>query len=46
MLVRAIDGADSVFEVGLLIPLSHDMMSTAENEAAHITHKLLGLEQF
>ena len=46
MLVRVIRGADSKFEVDSLIPLSHDAMSTKENEAAPITHKLLGLERF
>ena len=45
MRVRVINGADSIFELDLLIPLSHDATSAAENEAARITHKLLGLEQ-
>ena len=45
MLVRVIHGADSIFEDNLLIPLSHDATSAAENEAAPITHKLLGLEK-
>ena len=43
MLVRVINGADSTFEVELLIPLSHDATSAAENEAAPFTHKQLGL---
>ena len=46
MLVRVIDGADSIFEVVMLIPLSYDATSAAENEAAPITHKPLGLERF
>ena len=37
MLVRVTNGADFKFEVELLIPLSHDAMSAAENEA--VTHK-------
>ena len=45
MRVRVINGADSIFELDLLIPLSHDATSAAENEAARISHKLLGLEQ-
>ena len=42
MLGRVINGADSILEVKLLIPLSND----AENEAAPINHKPLGLETF
>ena len=45
MWVRVINGADSIFEDNLLIPLSHDATSATENEAAPITHKLLGLEK-
>ena len=45
MLVRVINGADSTFEVESLIPLSHEATSAAENEAAPITHKPLGLEE-
>ena len=44
MLLRVINGADFINEGDLLIPLSHDATSAAENEAAPITHKLLGLE--
>ena len=44
MLVRVINGADSIFEIDLLVPLSHDATSAAENEAASMTHKLLGSE--
>ena len=40
MMVRVINGADSIFEVDFLIPLSHDATSAAENEAAQITRKL------
>ena len=43
MLVRVINGADSIFEIDLLVPLSHDATSAAEIEAASMTHKLLGL---
>ena len=43
MLVRVTNGASSVFEVVLLILLSHDVKSAAEKEAARLT---LGLEQF
>ena len=39
------NGADSIFEVELLIPLSHDATSAAENEAATVAHKPLGLEK-
>ena len=39
------NGADSIFEVELLIPLSHDATSAAESEAAPITHIPLGLEK-
>ena len=46
MLVRGTNGPDSIFEVELLIPLSHDVTSAAENEAAPITHKPSGLENF
>ena len=46
MLVRVINGADSIFEVDMLIPLSHDVTSSADNEAAPITHKRLGIENF
>ena len=42
---RVLNGADSIFEVKLLTPLSHDATSAAANEAAPITHKQLGLEQ-
>ena len=48
MLVRGTNGPDSIFEVDLLIPLSHDATSAAENEAAPaapITHKPSGLEK-
>ena len=38
MLVRVINGPDSIFEVELLISLSHDATLAAENEAAQITH--------
>ena len=44
MLVRVINGADSIFEVDLLILLSNDAMSAEENKAAPITHKLQCLE--
>ena len=40
------NGADSIFEVELLIPLSHDATSAAENEAAPITCKSLSLDKF
>mgnify|MGYP001796231059 FL=1 len=46
MRLRVVNGANSIFQVDLLIPLSHDATSAAENEAARMTHKLLGLEQF
>ena len=46
MLVRVINGADSIFEVNLLILLSDDATMAAENEAEPITHKVLGLEKF
>ena len=46
MLARVINGSESIFEVDLLIPLSHDATSAAENKAAGISHRLLGLEQF
>ena len=46
MLVKVINGADSIFEVSLLILLSHDVTAAVEDEAASITHKLLGLEEF
>ena len=46
MLARVINGANSIFEVELSIQLSHDVSSAAENEAALITHKPLGLEKF
>ena len=45
MYVIVKNGADSTFEVGLLIPLSHDATSAGENEAVPITHNLLGLEK-
>ena len=45
MSVKVINGADSIFEVNLLTPLSHDATSAADNEAASITHKLSGLEE-
>ena len=45
MLVRVINGPDSIFEVELLISLSHDATSAAENEVAPITHNPLGLEK-
>ena len=41
-----INGADSIFEVELLIPLSHGATSEAENEAAPITRTSLGLDKF
>ena len=44
MFVRVIKGADSVFKVDLLIPLSHDATSAADNETVPVTHKLIGLE--
>ena len=44
MLDRVVNGADSIFEVELLILLSHDATSTAENEAAPITYEPQGLE--
>ena len=34
-----------LFEVNLLIPLSHDATLAAENEAVRITHQLSGLER-
>ena len=37
--------SDSIFEVGLLISLSHDARWAAENEAVPITHNRLGLEK-
>ena len=37
--IQNISGADSIYEVELLILLLHDAMSAAENEAAPITHK-------
>ena len=43
MLVRVINGANPISEVDLLIPLSHDAMSAAEDEAARIIHKQLVL---
>ena len=42
MLIRVTNGADSIFEVSLLIPLSHDATLAAENDAVPITPKLLG----
>ena len=42
---RVLNGADSIFEVKLLTPLSHDATLAAANEAAPITHKQLGLEK-
>ena len=45
MLGRVINGANSISEVKLLIPLSHDGMSAAENEAAPIAQKPLSLEK-
>ena len=36
------DGYDSILELELLIKLTHDTTSAAENEAARMTHKLLG----
>ena len=44
MSVRVINCADSIFEVELLIPLSHDATLAAENEAAPITHKPLSFK--
>ena len=44
MLFRVVNGADSIFEVELLIPLTHDAMSAAENEAATKIHKQTGIE--
>ena len=38
MMVKVINGAGSIFEVKLLIILSHDATLAAENEAAPITH--------
>ena len=38
--VRVTNGADSIFEVDLLILLSHDAMSAEEYKAAPINHKL------
>ena len=46
MLIRVTNGADSIFEVSLLIPLSHGATSAAENDEGPITHKLLGWEKF
>ena len=46
MMHRVLNGADSIFEVELLIPLSHDATWAAENEAVQIAHKPLGLEKF
>ena len=46
MLVRIINYAYSLFEVNLLIPLSDDAPSAAENEGAKITHKLFGEVKF
>ena len=40
MLVRVINGANSIFEVDLLILLSHDAMSAEEYKAAPINHKI------
>ena len=37
-LVRVINGSGFIFEVELLIILSHDATSAADNEAAPITH--------
>ena len=38
MFVRVIKWADSVFKVNLLIPLSHDAMSEADNETVPVTN--------
>ena len=43
---RVINGADSIFEVELLIRLSHDATSADENEAAPIICESLGLDKF
>ena len=40
MWASVINGADSIFEVNLLIQLSHDATPAAENEAAQTAHKL------
>ena len=40
-----INGADSISEVDLLIQLSQDATSAAENKAVSITRKLLGVER-
>ena len=45
MRVSVITGADSIFDVDLLVLLSHDATSAAENEAAPISYELLGLEK-
>ena len=42
---RVVNGADSIFEVKLLVPLTQDATSVVENEAAQITHKPSGLEK-
>ena len=44
-MVRVLNGADFIFELKLLTPLSHDATSAAKNEAEPITHKQLGLEK-
>ena len=38
MFVRVKKGADSVFKVYLLIPLSHDATSEADNETVPVTN--------
>ena len=45
-MVRVINGANSICEVDSLITLYCDALSAADNEAARITYRLLGLEQF
>ena len=46
MVGRVINGAGSIFEADILIPLSHSATPAAENEAEPITQKPLGLETF
>ena len=38
MFLRVIKEADSVFKVDLLIPLSHDATSEADNETVPVTN--------
>ena len=44
MLVRVMKSEYSIFDVGLLILLSHDAMTAANSNVVPITNKLLGLK--